>query len=414
MSLMTGLFNLLALLYIGRSVQLAIRLVRDRVALRQEPLTRAKQRLAEQAAFFLGVPPAVLVHEAAHALAVLLFGGRVAEFGYRVFWGYVVPDGVFTAAENWIIAVAGTIGSLAFGAFVWAALRRHPSRTYQYFGLRTFRFQIYFSLLYYPIFSLFLPIGDWRVIYDFRATPLLSGATAVVHALALFLFWRVDRAGGFEMIAFESSAEQNRFEMTQGASKAGDPDAELQAIAALWSGGAPQAARHALGRFLAAHPDSAEGQLQLALQESGRQGAVSRNAAEAAGRALDSGLRSPDNVALAHRLIASHYLERGDGRAAEATLNEALSATATYDPERLSPGQQAELRYLRGQAYRRQARYEAAYSELVVARQIAGAMGNEALAAKYAAEQQLIVAHAGRDLSGAAEEVGVARGSHRD
>src|SRR5690606_28221314 len=117
---------------------------------------------------------------------------------------------------------------------------------------------------------------------------------------------------------------------------------------------------------------------------------------------------------LAHRLIASHYLERGDGRAAEATLNEALSATATYDPERLSPGQQAELRYLRGQAYRRQARYEAAYSELVAAQQIAGAMGNEALAAKYAAEQQLIVAHAGRDLSGAAEEVGVARGSHRD
>lgn len=401
---MTGLFNLLALLYIGRSVQLAIRLVRDRIALRQEPLTRAKQRLAEQAAFFLGVPPAVLVHEAAHALAVLLFGGRVAEFGYRVFWGYVVPDGDFTAVENWIIAVAGTLGSLAFGALAWAVLRRHPSRTYQYFGLRTFRFQIYFSLLYYPVFSLFLPIGDWRVIYDFSATPLLSAATAVVHAAALLLFWRVDRAGGFEMVAFESAAEQSRYEMTRAAARAGDPQAELQAVSAMWAGGAPQAARHALGRFLAAHPDSAEGQLQSALHESGRQGAVSRNAAQAAERALASGLHSPDNVALAHRLIASHYLERGDGRAAETTLNAALSATATYDPARLSPGQQAELRYLRAQAYRRQGQYEAAYADAAAARRIAAAVGSEASAAKYAAEQQLIVSHAGRDLSGADEE----------
>lgn len=404
MSIITGLFNLLALLYIGRSVQLAVRLVRDRSALRREPLTREKQRLAEQAAFFLGVPPAVLVHEGAHALAVILFGGRVAEFGYRVFWGYVVPDGVFTAAENWVIAVAGTVGSLTFGALVWAALRRHPSRTYQYFGLRTFRFQIYFSLLYYPVFSLFLPIGDWRMIYDFGATPLLSAATAVVHAAALLLFWRVDRAGGFEMIAFESTTAQERYEMTQAAAGAGNPEAELQAVAAMWAGGAPQAARHALGKFLAAHPDSAEGQLQLALHESGRQGAVSRNAAQAAERALALGLRAPDNVALAHRLIASHYLERGDGRAAEATLNEALSATATYDPARLSPGQQAELHHLRAQAYRRQGRYEAAYADAAAARNMAVAAGNEAAAAQYAAEQQLIVSHAGRDLSGGGEE----------
>src|SRR5690606_15334335 len=158
--LITGLFNLLALLYIGRAVQLAIQVIRNWNAVRQEPLTREKQRLAEQAAFFLGVPPAVFVHELAHALAVVLFGGQVAEFGYRVFWGYVVPVGSFTAIENWIIAVAGTLGSLAFGALVWLGLRRNESRTLQYFGVRAYRFQIYFSLVYYPLFSLFLPIGD--------------------------------------------------------------------------------------------------------------------------------------------------------------------------------------------------------------------------------------------------------------
>ncbi len=111
---MTGLFNVLALLYIGRAVQLAIRIGREWSSLRREPLTRAKQRLAEQAAFFLGVPPAVFIHELAHALAVLAFGGRVIEFGYRVFWGYVVPQGVFTATQNWIVAIAGTVGSLGF------------------------------------------------------------------------------------------------------------------------------------------------------------------------------------------------------------------------------------------------------------------------------------------------------------
>ncbi len=119
MSLMTGLFNLLALLYIGRAVQLAVQVARNWNVVRQEPLTGEKQRLAEQAAFFLGVPPAVFVHELAHAVAVLAFGGQVAEFGYRVFWGYVVPQGSFTALQNWIIALVGTLGSLGFGALLW-------------------------------------------------------------------------------------------------------------------------------------------------------------------------------------------------------------------------------------------------------------------------------------------------------
>src|SRR5690606_35106961 len=91
-------------------------------------------------------------------------------------------------------------------------LRRNSSRTVQFFGLRAFRFQIYFSLIYYPIFTLFLPIGDWRTIYNFSATPVLSGITAAIHALLLFLFWRADRAGAFEMIAFDSMAEQARYE----------------------------------------------------------------------------------------------------------------------------------------------------------------------------------------------------------
>ena len=87
MSVISGLFNVLALLYIGRALQLVVQIIRNWAELRQEPLTRAKQQQAEQAAFFVGVPPAVLVHELAHAVAIWLFGGQVVEFGYRVFWG---------------------------------------------------------------------------------------------------------------------------------------------------------------------------------------------------------------------------------------------------------------------------------------------------------------------------------------
>lgn len=396
MSLMTGLFNLLALLYIGRAVQLAVQVARNWNVVRQEPLTREKQRLAEQAAFFLGVPPAVFVHELAHAVAVLAFGGQVAEFGYRVFWGYVVPQGSFTALQNWIIALVGTLGSLGFGALLWLVLRRHDSRTVQYFGLRAFRFQIYFSLLYYPIFSLFLPIGDWRMIYDFATTPILSGATLIVHGLLLLLFWRADRAGTFEMTAFDSAAGQAHFEATQSAADRGDPAARLQVIADLWRGGARKEARRALDAFLADYPQSAEGHLQWAIQATEGSPAIRKETYQAAGKALSLGLSGADRVALAYQLRGLYHLQRGDGAAAEQELTAALTPTAHYDPDRISPARRAELHHLRSQAYRRQGRYDAAYVEIDLALAQARELGIEGPAQKYMDERELIDKHAGR------------------
>ena len=399
MSFITGLFNLLALLYICRAVQLAIQVFRNWNAVRQEPLTREKQRLAEQAAFFLGVPPAVFVHELAHAGAVLLFGGRVAEFGYRVFWGYVVPDGSFTAIENWIIAVAGTLGSLAFGALLWLGLRRNESRTLQYFGLRAFRFQIYFSLLYYPVFSLFLPIGDWRMIYDFAATPVLSGVTLAIHAVLLLLFWRADRAGAFEMTAFESAADQARFEASRAAAAA-DPAARLQLIASLWKGGARHEARRELDAFLVAFPQSPEGHLQKALLTSEGAQRMNKDAFESAGQALELGLGAADQRAMAHQLRAMYQLERGDGPAAQTELDAALTPTAFHDPDEIIPLRQAELHHLRSQAYRRQGQYEAAYAEMERGLQLAREMSLEPVIRQYVEEKEIIEKHAGRSLAG--------------
>ncbi len=394
MSLLTIVFNLLALLYIGRAVQLAIQIVRRWNELRQEPLTGAKQQLAEQAAFFVAVPPAVLVHELAHAVAVWLFGGQVVEFGYRVFWGYVVPRGVFTPAQSWIIAVAGTLGSLAFGAAIWLWLRRNPSRTLQYFGLRAFRFQIYFSLLYYPVFSLFLPIGDWRTIYNFAATPLLSGIALAAHAALLLWFWRADRAGGFEMAAFDSIGVQARHEALAAAT--GDEAAQLAAIDSLRTGGATHQARRALEAFLVAFPHSAGGHLQRALLAAGKQGRIGKETAEAARQAIALGLREPQQRALAHQLAATYELERGDGRAAEMELDAALSGSADLD--QLNPALRGRLHYLRGQALRRQRRYEDAFREVEEALRWAGASGRPELVQAFRDERSLIESHAGRDL----------------
>ena len=396
MSVLTGLFNVLALLYIGRAVLLVVEIVRNRDEWRQEPLTRAKQQQAEQAAFFVGVPPAVLVHELAHAAAIWLFGGQVVEFGYRVFWGYVVPQGSFTPAQNWLIAVAGTLGSLAFGAALWLLARRSASRTVRYFGLRAFRFQIYFSLLYYPLFSLFLPIGDWRTIYNFAATPLLSGATAVAHAALLLWFWRADRTGVFEMPAFDTAAEQTRYEA---AAATGDPVAQLRAVQTLRQGGAPHRANRALDAFLVAYPHSAEGYLQRALLGAHGRGGVGRSAVEAARRALALGLRDANDAAVAHQLIALHELERGDGGAAQVELDAALTPAPGHDPDWLPGLRRAELHALRGQAYRRQARYEDAYREVGLGVTLALAAGREDVAHRLRDEQQLIEKHAGRDLS---------------
>lgn len=399
MSLMTGLFNVLALLYIGRAVQLAARIIQNRATLRQEPLTREKQRLAEQAAFFLGVPPAVFIHELAHALAIVVFGGQVAEFGYRVFWGYVVPSGTFTAVQSWIIAVAGTLGSLIFGLFVWILLRRSSSRTVQYFGLRTFRFQVYFSLIYYPIFTLFLSVGDWRTIYNFAATPVLSAATAVAHVLLLFLFWRADQAGFFDMVAFDSPGAQLRYESTRAAAETGDPMARLQTISFLWAGGARHEARKQLDDFLKDFPTSAEAQLQLAIMAGDGSRQVNKKAYDAAGQALALGLRGVDQIALARQIRALYHLERGQGVEAEVELNAAFIPTAAYDPEDITPIRRAELHRLRSQAYRRQGRYEDAYAEIDVTLQLARRFALESVVRECVEEKELIEKHAGRSMS---------------
>lgn len=387
MSFIAGFSNILALLYIFRSAQLTLQIGRSWTEFRQEPLTRAKQNLAEQAAFFISVPISVFVHETFHALAIWLFGGQVVEFAYRVFWGYVVPAGDFSAAQEWFIGLAGTLGSLLFGLGIWLALRHNSSTTLRYFGLRSFRFQIYFSLLYYPLISIVLPIGDWRIIYAFQETPWLSISTLAIHIALLLVFWRADRHGWFEMPAFDTVADRMKYEQLERLAASGDPQAQLQIIDSLRYGGAEHQARRELASFLVEHPDSADGHLLMAMLISKGGSRIDSKTAGYAQLALDQGLAG-NRAAYAHEMLARYQLERNDWTAAESELTVALDA----DP---SPRQRAQLLYWHSQALRHLGRMDEAAKDIGEAIALANALGDSAAQARYQQELQVIGKHGG-------------------
>ena len=113
------IFYAISLMQAYRAVQLAGLLRREWGSLKQEPLTVRKLGLAEQAAFYLGVPPAVLVHEIFHAIPIYAWGGEVINCGYGFYWGFVQPDRFFAPGQEWFISLAGTLGSLLIGALYW-------------------------------------------------------------------------------------------------------------------------------------------------------------------------------------------------------------------------------------------------------------------------------------------------------
>jgi hypothetical protein len=396
MSTLFGLFDILTIIYLFRSVQLGLRIWREWAQLKIEPLTLAKKQLAEQSSYFIAVPIGVLAHEIGHVLAVWAAGGQIADggFQYRGFWGYVVPVGNFTAAQNWFIAIAGTLASLLFGLLVWFFLRRASSSTLRYFGLRAFRFQVYFSLIYYPLFTLLGFDGDWRSIYDFSATPLLSLTTAVLHAGTLFLFWRGDRRGWFEAPSHQNLRDQERFGELSAAAAAAPDDArvQLQYIDGLRQGGAQRKAEHELKGYLMAHPDSAAGHLEAAALFSDGKRQVSKKASESAEKALSLGLAEPQQRAYAHELIGRYQLEAGDLGAASDHLTEALADRG------VSSRSQAQLYLLRSQVLRRQQRYEAAYQDILVVTSYAQKTGDEAVLAMAEQELETLRKHAGHAL----------------
>jgi tetratricopeptide (TPR) repeat protein len=308
----------------------------------------------------------------------------------------VQPDRFFPPGQEWFIALAGTLGSLLVGLLYWFISARQKNRTLRIFGLRAFRFQIYFSLLVYPIFTVVTFIGDWRTIYNFGETPLLSGATAVVHGTILVWYFWADRSGRFEMVAHESLAAQEKFAALKSQAMMNPQDAtvQLQFIEALRQGRASNQARRYLKQLLQQESSSGEAYMLQAMLQLENKRNIPKTAVANIQRALQLGIKNSSQQAVAHHILGQYYLEREDYAQSVQQFSQVIALSSADGAEtRL-----AEAYRGRSLAYRRQKQYDLAYQDVQQAIKMAQTSGNEAQIESLRQELALIEQHAGRPL----------------
>jgi tetratricopeptide (TPR) repeat protein len=251
-----------------------------------------------------------------------------------------------------------------------------------------------YSLIYYPIFTLFTFVGDWRIIYDFDATPILSGITLVIHFGSLGLLWWAERRGLFEMPAFESTAVQAQFEQLKGQATVNRHDTalQLQLVDAYRRSGMKHTANYFTQSFLKENPKSAEGTLLQALLAAQNKREVPKKARDSAVRALSLGLDKPIQVAQANLLAGQYSLGVGKVEEAINYFSQGIGAAASAGRPELT----AELYYLRARAQRRDNHYEAARQDIEEAIKLARASSQGQAMSRYEAEKAIIAEHAGQ------------------
>ncbi len=294
------------------------------------PLTAWKSSLLDDAAIYVATPLSILLHELGHALAVWFFGGRVVEFGFFVFWGYVLPDRPFPPIPQWIISSAGTWMSLLFGVGVWLVTRRSASPVWQYAGLRTLRFQLLFALVLYPAFTALFAFGDWRIIYNFRETPALSGVTALLHAVALGALWRWEWRGGFERVTHESLDEAEQYGALRAEAQRTPThlETQLELLRHQAQGQAPHTALAQGLEVVRRWPASAEAHYLLGMIIASQRRRIPTDAARHLHEAITLGLSQPVRLAVAHRLLGLYQLDLEKRDEALTHLDHALGYAA--------------------------------------------------------------------------------------
>lgn len=312
------IFTVLSAVQVWRGVQ-QVNIVRQRwqqfVA---APLTAWKKSAAQQMAFYVAIPISIFIHELGHALFVKLFGGDVLAFGFFFFWGFVQPDRAFPPTEDWIIAVSGTWGNLIFAAVAFLWLGKNKSATLRYFARQTVASQIVFALIYYPIFTLGFGFGDWRTIYDFSQTPILSGGWAVFHAVVLLAYWLLRRRGWFDVLTFADAESAEKYTQLDGSL-----ESNIERIKLLMRGGSTREAQKLAVQTARAHPESAESQFMAAATLAGNRQDVPRDAADFAERALALGIGA-GGAAESNHILAIHERRRGNLPAAVHAIESAI------------------------------------------------------------------------------------------
>jgi tetratricopeptide (TPR) repeat protein len=269
---LTSLFDLISLLYLFRSLQAVLRLVRSWRAFWDADVTGPDRRLANELAFYVFIPLGVFLHEAGHALATWQVGGRVLEFQWRVFWGYIVPVGSFTPLQEWWIALSGNLVSIALGLLPLALLLLVRTGIWAELLESIARQQLLYALIWYPAFT-FLGFGDWVTIYDFRVAPYAQ-IMLVAHLGLLGGLWWLNRspwAVGLRLARQPAALVQARQQLEAAVAAQPASAAPLVALAHHYlQTGEPALAQRALKRAAALDPNNGPllfTQAQLAFQQ---------------------------------------------------------------------------------------------------------------------------------------------------
>jgi tetratricopeptide (TPR) repeat protein len=229
--------------------------------------------------------------------------------------------------------------------------------------LRAIRFQIFFALIYYPIFTIALPIGDWRTIYDFSLTPILSGITAVFHVVLLLAHWWLNNNGYYDMVGFETVAQQEAYEKQLLLAQQQPDNLVLQdeVVSYMARGGAVKPAQRRILDLLKKNPDWADGHLTYAVTLVGDKSNFSRTAVRELEKALALGLSDNRQKAIAHNLLGKHYVNTERYDRGKQHLTEALEFAQT--PPNTQTLLQLQAYYWRGEAARRQGKLTAAEAD---------------------------------------------------
>ena len=220
---MFNFFDIVSLLYSLNSLRVLWQLFRQWGAFWDEDITPADRSLANNLAFFVLIPLGVFLHEAGHALATWQVGGQVVDFQWRVFWGYILPAGNFTPAQDWWITFSGPLVSIVIGLIPIPFLPRAGRSIWGELLYAFVRQEIFYALVWYPVLSFVGFGGDWITIYDFSIAPWPQ-ITLVCHAALLFGLGRLDK-----------SAAAARWRIRRDANALAEME-KLEAVAALQPG----------------------------------------------------------------------------------------------------------------------------------------------------------------------------------
>jgi len=182
-------FDLISIFYCVIAIGVIRRLIKNWKPFWDDHVTPFDKRLVTEVSFFILIPIGVLLHELGHALATWQVGGTVIEFEWRIFWGYIIPQGDFTIVQRWWISFSGNLVSILIGIIPLFFISRVRKLIVKELLLNFARIELVYSLIVYPLFSFVGFGGDWVRIYNFSVKPYAQ-ITLVLHILILLILWR--------------------------------------------------------------------------------------------------------------------------------------------------------------------------------------------------------------------------------